>query len=98
MVKNYLTGIFPLQLETANAVATRVINLKLYELPINYYSTYISNINKLTKLDILNTARKYINPNSVYIVLSGNSKDIKDRMKKFGEVYIYDSDSNLIGN
>ena len=27
-VKNYLTGVFPLQLETANSVATRVINLK----------------------------------------------------------------------
>jgi len=57
-VKNYLTGLFPLQLETANAVASRIINLKLYNLPENFYNTYISNINTLTKEDILKTAKK----------------------------------------
>ncbi len=98
LVKNYLTGIFPLQLETANAVATRVIYLKLYNLPGNYYSTYISNINKLTKEDILNAAKKYIKPESLYIVLSGNSKAIKDKLKKFGEVLIFDADGKQIEN
>lgn len=98
MVKNYLTGIFPLQLETANAVATRVINLKLYNLPKNYYSTYISSINKLTKQDIQNVARKYIHPDKMYIVLSGNSKSIKEKMKKFGDVIIYDSNDKIIEN
>lgn len=91
-VKNYLTGIFPLQLETANAVATRVINLKLYYLPRNYYSTYISNINKLTKKDILNSAKKYINPDNLYIVISGNSKAIKEKMEHLEPVEVYDAD------
>lgn len=98
LVKNYLTGIFPLQLETANAVATRVINLKLYGLPKDYYSTYISKINTLTKEDILNTAKKYIIPGSIYIVLSGNSKVIKDKLKKFGDVMVFDTDGKLIEN
>jgi len=98
LVKNYLTGIFPLQLETANAVATRVINLKLYGLPKDYYSTYISSINKLTKEDIFNTAKKYIRPDSIYIVLSGNSKAIKDKLKKFGDVTVFDADGNQIDN
>lgn len=95
-VKNYLTGVFPLQLETANAIASRVLNLKLYGLPKNYYNTYISNIQKLTKQDILNAARKYINPDHMYIVLSGNSKMIKDKMKRFGEVRIFDADGKPI--
>jgi len=76
-VKNYLTGLFPLQLETANAVASRVINLKLYNLPENFYNIYISNINKLTKEDLLNAAKKYIHPEDLYIVVSGNAKEIK---------------------
>lgn len=98
MVKNYLTGIFPLQLETANAVASRVINLKLYGLPKNYYSTYISSINKLTKDDIYEAAKKYIKPDSIYIVLSGNSKAIKDKLKKFGDVITYDADGKQLEN
>lgn len=91
-VKNYLTGLFPLQLETANAVATRVINLKLYGLPKNYYSTYISQINGLTKKDILDAAQKYIHPDKLFIVISGNANVIRDKMARFGKVEVYDAD------
>jgi predicted Zn-dependent peptidase len=97
-VKNYLTGIFPLQLETANAVATRVINLKLYDLPGNYYSTYISNINRLTKEDILNSAKKYINPDNLYIVISGNSEVISEKMENLRPVEVYNADGQLEKN
>jgi len=95
-VKNYMTGVFPLQLETANAVASRVINLKLYDLPKDYYSKYISAINKLTKKDILNAAKKYIKPGDITIVVSGDAAAIKDKLSKFGEVKIFDADGNQL--
>lgn len=95
-VKNYLTGIFPLQLETPNSVATRVINLKLYNLPKNYYSTYISNINKLTKEDILRAAKKYIHPDNLFIVISGNSTAIKEKLSALGKVEVYDADGKRL--
>jgi predicted Zn-dependent peptidase len=91
-VKNYLTGVFPLQLETANSVATRVINLKMYGLPKNYYNNYISNINKLTKKDLINAAKKYIHPENMFIVISGDAAAIKEGMKRFGPVEVYDAD------
>ncbi len=96
-VKNYLTGVFPLQLETANAVASRVINLKLYNLPRDYYNSYISSINGLTKQDILNAAKKYIHPDKLFIVISGDAKAIEEKMKKFGPVKVYDPDGKEIG-
>jgi len=95
-VKNYLTGVFPLQLETANAVASRVINLKLYNLRKDYYNKYISSINSLTKQDILNAAKKYIHPGNLFIVASGDANAIKDKLKKFGKVQIFDADDNKI--
>jgi predicted Zn-dependent peptidase len=95
-VKNYLTGIFPLQLETANAVASRVINLKLYNLPKDYYNKYISEINNLTKKDILNAAKKYIHPEQMYIVVSGDAGKIKDKLGRFGPLKVYDADGNLL--
>lgn len=93
-VKNYLTGVFPLQLETANSVASRVINLKLYNLPKDYYNKYISAINNLTKQDILDAAKKYIHPDNLYIVISGDAGNIKDKLAKFGSVKVYDADGN----
>ncbi len=95
-VKNYMTGVFPLQLETAIAVATRVINLKLYDLPKDYYSRYISAINNLTKQDILAAAKKYIKPEDLIIVISGDASVLKDKMARFGEVEIFDADGNRI--
>jgi predicted Zn-dependent peptidase len=95
-VKNYMTGVFPLQLETANAVASRVINLKLYNLPKDYYNKYISTINKLTKQDILAAAKTYIHPDKLVIVVSGDSEAIKGKLAKFGEVKVYDADGSEI--
>lgn len=95
-VKNYMTGVFPLQLETANAVASRVINLKLYNLPKDYYSKYISAINALTKQDILDAAKKYIHPENITIVVSGDAGAVKDKLAKFGEVLVFDADGNQI--
>jgi zinc protease len=95
-VKNYLTGVFPLQLETANSVASRVINLKLYNLPKDYYNKYISSINSLTKQDILIAAKKYIHPDNLFIVASGDASAIKDKLKKFGEVQVFDADDNKL--
>lgn len=94
LVKNYLSGTFPLQLETANAVASKVINLKLYELEKDYYDKYISNINRITKEDILTVAQKYIHPDNCYVVLSGNAEMIKNDFSKSGNVVIFDENGN----
>ena len=95
LVKNYLAGIFPLQLETANAVASRVINLMLYDLPEDYYDKYVTNIIKITKEDILQAAQKYIYPNNCYLIISGDSASIRNEMSKLGELQVYDPDGNL---
>lgn len=95
-VKNYMTGVFPLQLETANAVASRVINLKLYNLPKDYYNKYVSKISALSKEDILKAAKKYINPEKLYIIVSGDAAAISDKLKKFGTLQIFDADGNKI--
>jgi zinc protease len=96
LVKNYMTGIFPLQLETANAVATRVINLELYDLPKDYYSKYISNISKITKEDIMNAAGNYLKPDECYSVISGDSAAVKKEMSRLGDVKVFDADGNSI--
>ncbi len=85
-VKNYISGNFPLQLETPNAIASKVINLKLNNLGDNYYNTYIGKINDLTKEDIKEAAQKYLHPDNLTISIAGNSDEIKDSMKEFGEV------------
>ncbi len=82
-VQNYISGTFPLQLETANNVASRIIGLKLYGLPKNYYDDYIAKINSLTSTDILKTAQKYIHPDNLCVAISGNYDAIRKSLKEF---------------
>ncbi|MFI5212294.1 MAG: hypothetical protein ACHQIH_05380, partial [Ignavibacteria bacterium] len=63
----------------------------------DYYNSYISSINGLTKQDILNAAKKYIHPDKLFIVISGDAKAIEEKMKKFGPVKVYDPDGKEIG-
>lgn len=87
-VKNYISGSFPLQLETPNAIASKVINLKLYNLEKNYYNTYIRKVNELTKKEIKDKAIEYLHPDKLVISIAGNVDEIKDDLKAFGEIEI----------
>ncbi|MBK8550596.1 MAG: insulinase family protein [Ignavibacteria bacterium] len=87
-VKNYISGSFPLQLETPNAIASKVINLKLYDLEEDYYNTYIQRVNRLSMGEIRDAAVKYLHPEKLVISIAGNVKEIEDDMKVFGEVEI----------
>ena len=93
-VKNYITGTFPMQLETPNAIASKVIALKLYDLPEDHFSTYISQINKVTKEDIKATAEKYLHPENLTISIGGNPDEISESMKQFGEVEVIEDIDN----
>lgn len=95
MVKKYLEGLFPIQLETPQQVARRVIALELYHLPKSYYKAYRENIRKITARDVRASAAKYI-PDKPAIVLSGNSKEIFPALKKFGEVEVMDAEGRKI--
>ena len=95
MVKNYLAGLFPIQLETPQQVARRVIALELYRLPQNYYKRYREDIHRVTAKDIRAAAEKYIPP-KLAIVLSGNSKEISPMLSKFGKVEVVDPEGNKI--
>lgn len=88
VVKNYLAGLFPIQLETPQQVAARVVALELYGLPKNYYKNYRANVGKVTARDVRHVARRYIQPDNVDIVLSGDAGEIRNRLAKFGTIEI----------
>lgn len=88
MVKNYLAGLFPIQLETPQQVAGRVIATELYGLPKNFYRNYRNNIARITAKDVRAVARKYIHPDRLFIVLSGDAGQIAGKLKKFGRVEV----------
>ncbi len=83
-VKNFVSGNFPLQLETPNSIASKAINLKLFGLNNDYYNTYIRTVNDLTKEDIRVTAEKYLRPDKMVFSIAGDVDNVIDEVTEFG--------------
>ncbi len=96
MAKDYIVGSFPLQIETPAQVASRVMTIEIYGLPKDFYDKFRDEVKKITAKDIQEVAKKYLHPDRLLIVVSGNSKQIKPVLEKFGSVVVYDADGNKL--
>lgn len=94
-VKNYLTGSFPLQLETPNAIANKIINLELFDINKDFYDTYISKVNSVTIQDVRAVAEKYIHPENLVISVAGNTEIIKKTMEHYADLEVINNTKEL---
>jgi zinc protease len=90
MVKNYMTGTFALSLENPSTVARFAINIDRYNLPSDYYSSYLKNLEKISRSDVQSAAMKYLKPDSCYIVVAGNRKEIETELSQLAEIHLFD--------
>lgn len=88
--KNYITGNYPLQLETSNGVSGKLLSMELYGLNDDYYNTYLRNINAISKEDVSYAAGNYLFPDELSIVASGNVSKLKEQLNNFGDIEIID--------
>lgn len=67
--KAFLTGSFPLRIETNRRIADFLVAVEYYGLGIDYIDKYPTYINGVTKEDILRVARKYLDPERFILVV-----------------------------
>jgi zinc protease len=71
-VKANLIGRLPLAFESNSGMASALINLERYRLGLDYYQRYAGIINRISREDILETGRKYLNPDRMVISTAGS--------------------------
>ena len=69
----YLTGSFPLTIETPSAIALQVLNAIFYGLDLDELQSYRERINAITPDDIQRVAKQYLHPDRLSIVLVGDA-------------------------
>ncbi len=95
--KGYLTGIFPLQVETQNGLLGQFINIQLNKLPANYLQTYRDKINAVTSADIQRVANKYIQPDKIALVIVGDTSEILNQVKPYSsKIDIFDANGKKL--
>jgi hypothetical protein len=82
--KAYLTGSFPLTIETPDAIATQVLNVLFYGLPVDQLQSFRDRVNAVRPDDIERAARYYLQPDRLSIVLVGNASAFLGQLKGLG--------------
>jgi zinc protease len=75
--KAYLTGSFPLRMDTYSKIAGMMTSIEIYNLGLDFPQKYPGLINAVTREDILRAAKKYLDPEHMVIVVLGNLEKIK---------------------
>jgi zinc protease len=94
--RNYLSGIFSMGLATQDGLLTQLATVALNDLPDDYLETYREKVRALTPADLLATARKYFDSANMQIVVVGDRTKIEDQAQLFGDLEVYDAQSNQL--
>jgi zinc protease len=80
----YLTGSFPLTIETPSAIALQVLNAVFYGLDLNELQTFRERVNAITVDDIQRVSREYLHPDRLSIVLVGDASLFEKQLAGLG--------------
>jgi zinc protease len=95
--KSYLTGVFPLQMETQNGLLGQFMNIQLNSLPANYLQTYRDKINAVTAADIQRVANKYVQQDKIAMVIVGDTSEILKQVTPYSsKIEIFDADGKKL--
>jgi zinc protease len=70
--KAYLTGSFPLRLDTSSKLVGLLSSIEFYGLGLDYVDRYPALINAVTAADVQRVARKYLNPETYALAVVGD--------------------------
>lgn len=77
--KAYLTGSFPLKMDTYAKIAGMLTSIEIYNLGLDYPQKYPALINAVSREDIQRVAKEYLHPDSLVIVVVANLEKAKLR-------------------
>ncbi|MFL6234656.1 MAG: M16 family metallopeptidase [Thermoanaerobaculia bacterium] len=87
--KTYITGAFPLEIETADGIAGKVLEAMHFGYGREFLESYNDRISKVSAADVQSFAAKSIRPEWMTAVLVGNASAFTGALrKKYGEVEV----------
>lgn len=94
--QSFLTGVFPLQIETPQQVASQVTTSRLLGLPEDAIETYRARVSALDTAQVRGAAEEFIRPEQLAIVVAGDALALRDQLAALGSVRIVDPEGNAL--
>lgn len=83
--KSYLTGVYPIRLETQEGLIDQLVQIKMFDLPDNYLELYRDQIQAVTVKQIQDVASKYVKPEEAAIVIVGDGSQLEAQVKPYAD-------------
>ncbi len=83
--KSYLTGVFPIRLETQEGLTDQLVQIKMLNLPDDYLQNYRDRVQAVTVEEIQRVAQKYVKPDEAALVVVGDGTSVLDQIRPYCE-------------
>jgi hypothetical protein len=83
--KSYLTGVFPIRLETQEGLTDQLVQIKMLNLPDDYLERYRDRVQAVTVEDIQRIAQKYVKPDEAALIVVGDGASVLEQMRPYSE-------------
>jgi zinc protease len=80
--KSYLTGVFPIRLETQEGLTDQLVQIKMLNLPGDYLQHYRDRVQAVTVAEIQQVANKYVKPDEAAVIVVGDGS-VLDQIKPY---------------
>jgi zinc protease len=90
--KSYLTGVFPIRLETQEGLIDQLVQIKMLGLPNDYLQNYRDRVQAVTIDEVQRVASRYVRPDLAAIVVVGDGAKVLDQMEPYcADIEIYNT-------
>lgn len=95
---NNLVASFPSSVQTVQALTSRLQNLIIWGLPIDFYTTYRERLAAVTSDEVRRVATSRLTPDNLIVVVAGDAATIEApiRARNLGQVEVWDSNGNKL--
>ncbi len=79
--KQYLQLQLPGDFETTSDIASQLLPIALYDLPLDYFDSYSRRIASVTQADVQRVAQRYVDPSRMAVVVVGDRATIEPSIR-----------------
>jgi zinc protease len=95
-IQNYLTGVFSLGVATQNGLRGQLATVYLHDLPEDYLENYRERVRAITREQVLEASRKWMDSANALIVVVGDRAQVAPQAALFGEVTVWDANGKEV--
>ncbi|MDD5542954.1 MAG: pitrilysin family protein [Acidobacteriia bacterium] len=84
-----MTARMAAQLQTNDQISDAIAQLEIYSLSLDAYSAYAPHLSRITPEQIQQSAREYLDPDSLVVIVTGPSEQLRPALEKIGRVEVF---------